>query len=62
MDLTNGIYQSCFDLVEQYIFGSVAVGSYQELVCIIVAVTACLFVMALPFILVWRIIKLLGGR
>lgn len=58
----NGIYQTCFDLVEQYIFGAVTAGTYQELVCIAVSVCACLFVMALPFILVWRIIRFLGGR
>lgn len=58
----NGIYQTCYDLVAQYIYGAVDVGTYQELVCIAVSTCACLFVMALPFVLVWRVIRLLGGR
>lgn len=56
-----GIYQTCFDLVEQYIYGTVTVGSYQELVCIAVATIASLFVMAIPFIVVWCLIKLIIG-
>lgn len=54
------IYQTLYDLVNTYIFGSsVTVGSYQELVCIAVSVVGCLFVFALPFLLVWKIIKIL---
>lgn len=57
-----GIYQPIYDLVNTYIFGgSVAVGTYQELICIAVAVCGCLFVMALPFLIVYKIIKLLVG-
>lgn len=51
------IYQSCYELIEQYIYGTVEVGSYQELVCIAFSTLACLFVMALPFILVYMIIR-----
>lgn len=55
------IYQSLYDLVNQYIYGNaVEAGTYMELVCIIVATAGCLFVMALPFILVYRIIKFLS--
>ena len=56
------IYNTLYDLVNSYIFvGNVLVGSYQELVCIIVSVIGCLFVFSIPFILVYRIIKLLVG-
>lgn len=58
----NGIYQTCYSLVEQYVYGVVSAGTYEELVCIAVSTCACLFVVALPFVLVWRVIKLLGGR
>lgn len=60
--MNNGIYQMCYELVAQYVYGSSPLESYQELVCIGISTFACLFVMALPFILVWRVIKLLGGR
>lgn len=57
-----GIYQPIYDLVNTYIYGgTVAVGSYQELCCIAVSTIGCLFVMALPFIIVWRIIRIIAG-
>lgn len=59
--MTTSIYQTCYDLVTTYLFGSVAVGSYHELVCIAVSVMATLFVFAIPFIVVYRIIKLFCG-
>lgn len=55
------IYNNIYALVEQYIYGSVAVGSYQELVCIAVATMACLFIIALPFLVVWRVIRMVVG-
>ena len=52
------IYQSLYDLVNQYIFNnSVVTGSYHELVCIAVATCGSIFVMALPFILVAKVVK-----
>lgn len=54
------IYQTLFDLVNTYIFGStVAVGSYQELVCILVSVVGCLAVFAIPFYVIYRAIRLI---
>lgn len=54
------IYQSLYDLVNQYIFNNaVIVGSYQELICIAVATCGAVFVMALPFILVIKVVKML---
>lgn len=52
------IYQGIYDLIEQYVFGAVQGGTYQELVCIAVSVMAVLFVMALPFVLVYRVIRM----
>lgn len=53
------IYQSIYNLIERYCFGSVAVGTAQELVTMLVSVTATLFVVALPFMLVWKVVKML---
>ena len=56
------VYQTCYDLVNTYIYGGQIVeGSYMELVGIFIATCACLFVFALPFIIVWRFIKLIAG-
>ena len=54
-----GIYQAIYDLINTYVFGSgIVAGSFQELATILISLCACLFIVALPFILVWRIIKL----
>lgn len=53
-------YQALYDLVNTYIFGgSVEVGTYTELVCILVATVGSLFVIALPFVIVLKVINML---
>lgn len=53
------IYQAIYDLINGYVFGgTVAVETYPDLVCIALSTMACIFVMALPFVLVWRCIKM----
>lgn len=55
--MTN-IFQQFYNLLNDYIFGStVVVGTYEDLVCIIVSTIGCLFLVALPFVVVWRIIR-----
>ena len=55
--MTN-IYQAFYTLLQDYIFGgTVVVGSYEDLVCIIVSTIAALVLVAFPFIIVWRIIR-----
>ena len=53
------VYQTCYDLVNQFLYGGqIIAGSYMELVAIIVATAATLFVFAIPFIIVYRFIKI----
>lgn len=50
--MTN-IYQTLYDLVNTYIFGnSAAVGSYEELMCIIASTAGCAFIICVPFAIV----------
>lgn len=52
------IYQMCYDLINQFIYGnSVQIGSYQELVCILVSTFACLFCFAIPFMIVYKFLQ-----
>lgn len=54
------IYSTCYELINTYIYGgTVVTGSYNELVCIAVSTLACLFVFGIPFILCWKILKML---
>lgn len=55
------IYQDCFDLIVQYIYGGVELTSNMELVAITLATTACVFVFALPFLVVWKVIRMILG-
>lgn len=57
------IYDSIYDLLNQYIFGgNIIPSSIQDSSCSLVSTALCLFVVAIPFIMVWRLIKLLGGN
>ena len=55
------IYQDIFDIVKQYIFGGVDLTANMDLVAITLATIGCVFVFSLPFVIVWRIIKVLMG-
>lgn len=53
------IYEQIYNLIQNYIYGNiVVVGSYQELVLVLLSTIACIFLMALPFIVVYRIIRM----
>ena len=55
------MYYELYSLLQQYIFGlDVALTSYQDMVLTVCATVGVLFLVALPFILVWRIIKMFG--
>lgn len=53
------LYDTLYDLLATYIFGTVSAGTFQELVCILASTAGALYVVALPFLLVWRIIRTL---
>lgn len=55
------IYQDIFDIVKQYIFGGVELTANMDLVAITLSTIGCVFVFALPFVIVWRLIKMLMG-
>lgn len=59
--MTN-IYQTAYDLINQYIFGNLAtIGTYQDLMCVIGATSACAFMVALPFVVVKWVLRALCG-
>lgn len=62
--MTVSVYQSCFDLIHTYIYGGVTLTSDMNLVCTLIATLACLFVFALPFIIVYKVISFItsAGR
>ena len=55
------VYQSLFDLVQQYIFGGGTLNANAELVCMLVSTIGSVFLIAVPFMVVWKVIKLIMG-
>lgn len=52
------IYQTCYDLINTYLYGgSVVVNTYNDLVCITLATLSCVLVYAFPFIVVFAFLK-----
>ncbi len=57
------IYQNCVDLINTYVYGGTAVvGTCEHAVACLVSTCACLLLVALPFLVVWRIITMLTSR
>lgn len=55
------IYQNIYDLIIQYIYGGGVLTADMELVTVTLATMACVFVFALPFLVVWKVIRLILG-
>lgn len=56
------VYQSLYDLISTYIFGgNIVANSYQELVTILISTCGCIFLISIPFLIVWKIIKVIMG-
>lgn len=55
------IYQNIYDLIVQYIYGGGALTADMELVTVTLSTMACVFVFALPFLVVWKVIKMILG-
>lgn len=57
--MTN-IYQTAYDLINQYVFGNTAViGEFPDLMCVLGATAMCAFTVAVPFIVIKKGIDLI---
>lgn len=56
------MYQSIYNLIINAIFEGVVITGWIELVVTTLSTIACLFAFAVPFIVVWKVIKLIVGR
>lgn len=57
-----GIYQTLYELLTQYVYGGNALNGDQTLTLTVLSTIGCLFVVAVPFLLVWRVITMLCNR
>lgn len=54
------IYQSLYDLLNEFVFGNAIVaGSHQDLVATLISTCGVVFLVSLPFLLVWKVIRML---
>lgn len=57
------IYNTLYELINTYVYGgSIVAESVADLVATLISTAGCIFLIAVPFMLVWRICKLLMGR
>ncbi len=53
-----GIYQSIYDIILNSVFGGTIENTvYGSLICEGFSAFACCFLLALPFVLVWRFVR-----
>lgn len=56
------IYQTLYDLIDVYVYGStIDAGTIPDLVATLIATAGVVFLVALPFIVVLRVIRLICG-
>lgn len=60
--MENGIYMALYTLVQSAFYGSSSLTGWQEMVLTIIATAGCLFVFSVPFMIVWKVIKIICGR
>lgn len=56
------MYQTIYDLIMSAFFQGVTVTGWIELVCTVLATAAIVFCFCVPFIVVFKVIKLICGR
>lgn len=56
-----GIYQNLFEIIETYIYGGVELTADMNLIATLIATIGSVFIIAIPFIIVFFIIKFITG-
>lgn len=56
--MSNGVYNGIRELIETYVFGGGILTTNQDLITELLSMFGCVLLVSLPFILVFRIIKM----
>ena len=60
--MQNGIYNALYEMIANAIYGGLSsLTGWQELTLTFIATCACLFVLVVPFLIVWKVIKTICG-
>lgn len=60
--MQNGIYLALYELIKNAFYGATTLTGWQEMVLTVLSTIGCLFVFAVPFIIVWKVICIIVGR
>lgn len=55
------IYQDIYDIIIQYIYNNAEITAHMDLVAVTLSTIGCIFVFAVPFIVIWRLIRIICG-
>lgn len=55
------MYQALYELISNGIFDSTSLSGYQDLVTTLLATIGSVFIVSIPFLVVWKVIKLIVG-
>lgn len=56
------MYYSIFEILQNALYGSIALTGWQELFLTCISSCCVLFAICVPFLVVWKIIKTIVGR
>lgn len=54
------IYQDIYNIIVQYIYNNAELTAHMDLVAVTLSTIGCVFVFAVPFLVVWRVIRWIG--
>lgn len=55
------MFQPLYELIANGIFESTSLSGYQDMVVTLLATIGSVFIVSIPFIVVWKVIKLIVG-
>lgn len=55
------MYQNIYSIVQQYVFEGAVLTPNMDLIATLISSIAVIFMVALPFTIVWRVIKMIVG-
>lgn len=55
------IYQDIYNIIQTYLFGGAELTANMDLIAITLSSIGTIFVFGLPFLVVWKILKLIIG-
>lgn len=60
-EVLSSMYQTLYEIFVTHVFNGALTDAYQNLVCTQLSAACCVFMSVLPFMIVWKVIKLIMG-